>query len=114
MKNNSVSVDSSMLKAAGPLSADASTVNVHDSRMYCSLAGPLGGLVRNILCDPAYDDDSSLYQFSSKRNLRLIILIKRIRARRQRELSWQSFTILHEVKICMQTGRSQLSLSSNI
>ena len=39
-----------------PLSADVSTANVHDGKMYCTLVEPLAGLVENVLCDPAYDD----------------------------------------------------------
>ncbi len=58
-----------------PLSANVSTANVHDSKMYCTLVESLSGLVENILCDPAYDD-SKLYQFSNKRHLRLICPIK--------------------------------------
>ena len=58
-----------------PLSAEISTANVHDGNMYCTLVDPLAGLVENILCDPAYDN-SKLYQFSNKKNLRLITPIK--------------------------------------
>ena len=58
-----------------PLSADVSTANIHDGKMYCEIVESLAGLVENILCDPAYDD-KSLYQFSNKRNLRLITPIK--------------------------------------
>ena len=58
-----------------PLSSDVSTANVHDGNMYCTLVDPLAGLVENVLCDPAYDD-SKLYQFSNKKNLRLITPIK--------------------------------------
>ena len=62
-------------KLAVPLSADISTANVHDGKMYCTLVESLAGLVENILCDPAYDD-SKLYQFSNKKHLRLICPIK--------------------------------------
>ncbi len=58
-----------------PLSANLSTANVHDSQMYCTLVEPLSGLVKNILCDPAYDD-SKLYRFSNKKHLRLIAPIR--------------------------------------
>ena len=58
-----------------PLSADVSTANVHDGKMYGTIVESLAGLMNNILCDPAYDD-KSLYQFSNKRNLRLITPIK--------------------------------------
>ena len=58
-----------------PLSAEISTTNVHDGNMYCTLVEPLSGLVDNVLCDPAYDN-SKLYQFSNKKNLRLITPIK--------------------------------------
>jgi len=58
-----------------PLSADVSTANVHDGKMYCVLIESLAGLVKNILCDPAYDD-SKLYHFSNKKHLRLITPIK--------------------------------------
>ena len=58
-----------------PLSAYVSTANVHDGNMYCTLVDPLAGLVENVLCDPAYDN-SKLYQFSNKKNLRLITPIK--------------------------------------
>ncbi len=58
-----------------PLSANLSTANVHDSQRYCTLVEPLSGLVKNILCDPAYDD-SKLYCFSNKKHLRLITPIK--------------------------------------
>ncbi len=62
-------------KLSVPLSADVSTANVHDGKMYCTLVEHLAGLVQNILCDPAYDD-GSLYHFSNKRDLRLITPIK--------------------------------------
>lgn len=58
-----------------PLSADVSTANVHDGKMYEALTNSLAGLVENILCDPAYDD-GLLYQFSNKKHLRLICPIK--------------------------------------
>ena len=58
-----------------PLSANISTANVHDGKMYCTLVESLSGLVENILCDPAYDD-GSLYQFSNKKHLRLITPVK--------------------------------------
>ncbi len=58
-----------------PLSADVSTANVHDNKMYCEIIKSLAGLISNVLCDPAYDD-GSLYQFSSKKNLRLITSVK--------------------------------------
>ena len=47
-------------KLSVPLSADVSTANVHDSRIYRSLSGPLEGLVENVLCDPAYDADRKI------------------------------------------------------
>jgi len=62
-------------KLVVPLSADVTTANVHDSKMYETLVEPLSGLVENILCDPAYDD-KSLYQFSNEKHLRLITPIK--------------------------------------
>jgi len=62
-------------KLVVPLSADVSTANVHDGKMYCGIVESLAGLVENILCDLAYDD-SKLYQFSNKKNLRLICPIK--------------------------------------
>ncbi len=62
-------------KLVVPLSADVSTANVSDGKMYETLVKPLAGLVGNILCDPAYDD-KSLYQFSDQRHLRLICPIK--------------------------------------
>ena len=58
-----------------PLSTGITTANVHDGNMYCTLVEPLAGLVENVLCDPAYDN-SKLYQFSNKKNLRLITPIK--------------------------------------
>ncbi len=58
-----------------PLSADVSTANVSDGKMYETLVKPLAGLVENILCDVPYDD-KSLYQFSDERHLRLICPIK--------------------------------------
>ena len=58
-----------------PLSADVSTANVHDGKMFEKLVEPLAGLVENILADPAYDD-KSLYQYSNKNHLRLITPIK--------------------------------------
>jgi len=58
-----------------PLSANVSTANIHDGKMYCTLVDSLSGLLQNILCDPAYDD-GSLYQFSNKKHLRLITPIK--------------------------------------
>ena len=58
-----------------PLSANLGTANVHDSQMYCTLVESLSGLVRNIPCDPAYDD-SKLYRFGSKKHLRLIAPIR--------------------------------------
>ena len=58
-----------------PLSANISTANVHDSKMYCTLVESLAGLVETILCDPAYDD-YKLYQFSNKKHLRLITPVK--------------------------------------
>ncbi len=42
---------------------------------YCTLAESLSGLVRNIPCDPAYDD-SKLYRFGSKKHLRVITPIR--------------------------------------
>ncbi len=57
-----------------PLSADVSTANVSDGKMYYTIVEPLSGLVENILCDPAYD--KSLYQFSDEKHLRLICPIK--------------------------------------
>ena len=39
-----------------PLSADVSTANVHDGKMYCTLVEALAGLVENVLCDLTYDD----------------------------------------------------------
>ena len=62
-------------KLSIPLSADVSTANVHDGKMYCTLVESLAGLVENILCDPAYDD-GSLYQFSNKKHWRLITPVK--------------------------------------
>ncbi len=62
-------------KLVVPLSADVSTANVSDGKMYYTIVEPLSGLVENILCDPAYDD-KSLYQFSDERHLRLICPIK--------------------------------------
>ena len=58
-----------------PLFAGITTANVHDGNMYCTLVELHAGLVENVLCDPAYDD-SKLYQFSNKKNLRLITPIK--------------------------------------
>ena len=58
-----------------PLSADVSTANVHDSKMFETLVEPLTGLVENVLADPAYDD-KSLHQFGNKKHLRLITPIK--------------------------------------
>ena len=58
-----------------PLSADVSTANIHDGKMFETLVESLAGLFQNILCDPAYDD-KSLYQFGEKKNLRLITPIK--------------------------------------
>ncbi len=62
-------------KLVVPLSANVSTANVSDGKMYYTIIEPLSGLVENILCDPAYDD-KSLYQFSDERHLRLICPIK--------------------------------------
>ncbi len=62
-------------KLVVPLSADVSTANVHDGKMYEILTESLAGFVENILCDPAYDN-GSLHQFSNKKNLRLITPIK--------------------------------------
>jgi len=58
-----------------PLSADISTANIHDGKMYCRIIESLAGLVENILCDPAYDD-KLLYHFSNKKSTRLITPIK--------------------------------------
>ena len=58
-----------------PLSADVSTANVHDSKMFETLVESLAGFVENVLADPAYDD-GSLYHFSNKLHLRLITPIK--------------------------------------
>ena len=58
-----------------PLSADVTTANVHDSKMYEILVDSLSGLIENILCDPAYDN-SKLYNSSDKKHLRLITPIK--------------------------------------
>lgn len=58
-----------------PLSAGISTANVSDGTMYYGIVESLAGLVENVLCDPAYDD-KSLYQFSNKKNLRLITPVK--------------------------------------
>jgi len=58
-----------------PLSADVTTANVHDSKMYEILVDSLSGLIENILCDPAYDN-SKLYNSSGKKHLRLITPIK--------------------------------------
>ena len=58
-----------------PLSADVTTANVHDGKMFETLVEPLAGLVKNILCDPAYDN-FKLYQFSDKKHLRLICPVK--------------------------------------
>lgn len=58
-----------------PLSADVTTANIHDGKMYCTLVESLEELVKSILCDPAYDN-SKLYHFSNKKNLRLICPIK--------------------------------------
>ncbi len=57
-----------------PLSANVGTANVMTVN-YCTLVESLSGLVKNILCDPAYDD-SKLYCFSNKKHLRLITPIK--------------------------------------
>ena len=46
-----------------------------DGKMYCGIVDPLSGLLKNILCDPAYHD-SSLYRFSNKKHLRLITPVK--------------------------------------
>ncbi len=59
-----------------PLSADITTANVSDNKMYDKLIYSLAGLMSNILADPAYDD-GSLYNFSNENNLRLICPIKR-------------------------------------
>jgi len=58
-----------------PLSAEITTANVHDGKMFETLVESLAGLVENILCDPAYDS-KSLYQYSNKNHLRLITPIK--------------------------------------
>ncbi len=62
-------------KLSVPLSANVSTANVQDNKMYEMLTESLAGLVENILADPAYDN-GSLHQFSNKKNLRLITPIK--------------------------------------
>ncbi len=62
-------------KLVVPLSADVSTTNVSDGKMFETLVEPLAGLVENVLCDVPYDD-KSLYQFSDGRHLRLICPIK--------------------------------------
>ena len=58
-----------------PLSAEITTANIHDGKIFQTLVEPLTGLFKNVLCDPAYDD-KSLYQFSNKKHLRLITPIK--------------------------------------
>ncbi len=62
-------------KLAIPLSSEITTANVHDGKMYETLVKALAELVRNILCDPAYDD-GSLYQSSDEKHLRLICPLK--------------------------------------
>jgi len=62
-------------KLTVPLSANISTANVHDSKMYETLAGPLAGLFQNFLADPAHGDKSPCL-FSNKKKLRLVTPIK--------------------------------------
>ena len=40
-----------------PLSAEITTANIHDGKIFQTLVEPLTGLFQNILCDPAYDDE---------------------------------------------------------
>ena len=58
-----------------PLTADTSTANVHDSQKLGELVGPLAGLLKNILADPAYTH-FKLYYFCDRCNLRLTCPIK--------------------------------------
>jgi len=58
-----------------PISIVISSANEHDGQMYETLVESLLGF-QNVLCDPAYDD-SKLYHFSSKKNLRLICPVKK-------------------------------------
>ena len=66
-------------KPVVPLSAGVSTASVHDSSMREQLAEPLSGMLRNALCDPAYDS-SKLREFSSEKNLRLVAPVRRYRS----------------------------------
>jgi len=58
-----------------PLSADVTTANVSDNKIYDKLIDSFAGLLSYILADPAYDD-GSLYTSSENNNMRLLCPIK--------------------------------------
>ncbi len=59
-----------------PLSADVTTANIADCKMYRLLISSLANKIKNIAADPAYDD-GKLYRHSKERNMRLICPIKK-------------------------------------